>query len=166
VEFYRTVVERLAQLAKKARFDVRIAGESSGSDWMKVLVVNPAVRLVFSVEGETSGIVGMIVVPELEKEHINIARNRFNPPLPSNIEILEREGYDGKKLAVVVIQIWERVHATVLIPAKQLRNTKTYRDTGNFRVINNGGEFRLQAARYEPEIRLKDRLQDLLAFMP
>ena len=166
MEFYMTVVERLEQVANKASLDLHIAGESSRFDWMKLLLVNPRVKSRFSVEGETSAIVGMIVVPDPERAHVNEGWNSFDPPDRSTIENLERDGYKGKKVAVVVIQVWERLHATVLIPAKQLRQTKRYRDTGNFRILNNGGEFRLQAARYEPEIRLKDRLQDLLTFLP
>ena len=166
MEFYRTVVERLEPLAKKARLELHLDVASSHFDWMKPLLINPGVKQSFYLEGDKSAMVGMIVVPDPERKQSNKAWNRFDAPLPTHIEKLELDGYEGKRIAVVVIQVWERLRATVLIPARELRRTKTYRDTGTFTVVNNGGEFRIQTVRYEPEIKLKDKLEYLSSFLP
>ena len=118
------------------------------------------------MEGEHTAIVGMIVVPEPNRKHFNEAWNRFDPPLPSRLSQIERDGHDGKRLAVVTIQVWERERATVLIPIKDLERTKKYRDTGNFKVLKDCGEFRLQTARSESEVKLKDRLEQLVTLLP
>jgi hypothetical protein len=109
----------------------------------------------------------MIVVPEPERDYSDRAWNRFPPPLRRKIEDLERDGYEGKRLSVVIIQVWERERATVLVP-KELQNTKAYRDTGNFSILKNCGEFELQTVKRngEAEIKLRDRLEELLRLLP
>jgi len=55
-----------------------------------------------------------------------------------------------------------------LVPAKELQNTKAYRDTGNFSILKNCGEFKLQTVKRngEAEIKLRDRLEELLRLLP
>ena len=84
------------------------------------LLVGPGVRRRFAIEGNNSAIVGMILVPEPGRKHLNEAWNRFDAPLLSRIEQIEREGSDGKRLAVVIIQAWERETAAVVISVKDL----------------------------------------------
>jgi hypothetical protein len=164
-KFYESIIERLQALTKDN--GLIFHHESAPRfEWMQILLVNPGVRRRFAIEGEHSAIVGMIVVPKPGRKHSNEAWNRFDPPLPSRLSKIEREGHDGKRLVVVTVQIWERERTSVLIPVKDLERTRKYRETGNFKVLKDCGRFRLQTANFESEVRLKDRLDQLLTFLP
>ena len=75
-KFYQSVLERLSALASKSGLAFH-PETSPRFEWMQTILVSPRVRLRFAVEGKSSGIVGMIVVPEPERDYSVRAWNRF-----------------------------------------------------------------------------------------
>ena len=67
LKFHESIIERLEALAKTNSL-VFIPESAPGFEWMQTLLVSPGVRRRFALEGSSSGIVGMIVVPEEERE--------------------------------------------------------------------------------------------------
>jgi hypothetical protein len=79
---------------------------------------------------------------------------------------LERAGHEGQRISVVIVSLWERERATVLIPRKLLERLNRYRNTGDFRVKKDCGEFVLETPRDEENYKLKDRLEDIFQYIP
>ncbi len=135
------------------------------SELLDVLSVQPGVRHPFGIEGDLSVLVGFIVIPAPERKHSDKAWNRFDQDLRKRITKAEQEGYQGKSLSFVIIQIWEGEKRCVLIPFKELDTIPNFRETGNFTVLKDCSEFFLQKPSYEPRIRLKDRLEQIFEFL-
>jgi hypothetical protein len=135
------------------------------SELLDVLSVQHRVRHPFGIESDLSMLVGFILIPKPERNLSDRALNRFDQDLRKRITKAEQEGYQGKSLSFVIIQIWEGEKRCVLIPFKELDTIPNFRETGNFTVLKDCSEFFLQKPSYEPRIRLKDRLEQIFEFL-
>lgn len=135
------------------------------SELVDELSVQPGVRHSFGIEGNRSVLVGFIIIPDPKRKHSDKAWNRFDQDLRERIAKAEQEGYQGKSLSFVIIQIWEEEKRCVLISFKELDRILAFRQTGDFTVLKDCGEFFLQKLSYEPKIRLKDRLEQIFEFL-
>ena len=126
-----------------------------GFEWLLDIEARPGKRSFFSIEGATSGVVGMVSVPDIEREHSSQAWNRIKPPQTYKLQRLEWNGYEGKKVAFALFQIWEDERASVLIPLRELFKLKVFKDKGNFTVKKEGREFFLVTPRGDSPITLR-----------
>ncbi len=60
----------------------------------------------------------------------------------------------GKKVAFLLLQIWEEERVPVLIPLKELFKLKVFKDKGNFTPKKEGREFFLVTPRGDSPILL------------
>ena len=135
------------------------------SELLDVFSIQPGVRHSFGIEGDLSMLVGFIIVPDPKREHSEKAWNRFDQNLRERFAKAEQDGYQGKSLSFVIIQIWEGEKCCVLIPCKELNRIRKFRETGDFTVLKDCGEFFLQMPRDEPNIRLTHRLEKIFEFL-
>jgi len=77
------------------------------SELLDVFSIQPGVRHSFGIEGDLSMLVGFIIVPDPKREHSEKAWNRFDQNLRERFAKAEQDGYQGKSLSFVIIQIWE-----------------------------------------------------------
>ena len=164
-KYYDSVLERLKVLSDEHGLDFH-PETTERFEWMLRVLLAPRIRKRFALEGKSSAIVGMILVPEPSRKHDDVAWNRFEKSLRLRIEQIERDGYDGKGLSIVIVQVWERERSTVVLPHRELEKTKRYRDTGNFKIKNDCGEFFLETAAYEATVKLSNRLEAVLKLLP
>jgi len=154
VSYYDGVLPELKKLAEE-RGCVFEPSPKPGFEWLLDIEASPGKRSFFSIECTSSGIVGMISVPALDREYSNRAWNRIEPPQRYNLQRLEWNGYAGKKVVFTLLQIWEDERAAVLIPLRELFNLKVFKDKGNFTVKKEGSEFFLVTPRGDSPISLE-----------
>ena len=129
--------------------------------------MRPRRRTFFGVDDKKNkrAILGMVLVPEPTREYSNLAWNRFELLLREKLAKLVKNGHEGSAISCVLVQIWEAEKRAVVIPLKDLNRVKSFRDTGDFRVKKDSGEFVLETPKWEDNIRLKNRLEELLTFI-
>ena len=153
MSYYDGVLPELKKLAEE-RGLVFEPSPKPGFEWLLDIVASPGKRSFFSIEGNDAGVVGMVSVPALDREHSSKAWNRIEPPQRYNLQRLEWNGYGGKKVAFTLLQIWEDERASVLIPLRELFKLKVFKDKGNFTVKKEGREFFLVTPRGDSPISL------------
>lgn len=167
--FYNQVFPGLQKKTEErgCRFYSRGTPRTLMSELLDELSVQPRVRSPFGIENDHSVLVGIIVIPKPERKHFGRAWNRFEPPMREKLKRAEQQGFKGKPLSFVVIQVWERERSCVLIPYKDLVSIPKFRETGNFTVLKDdgGGGYFLQKPRHEPKIRLKEHLEQIFDFL-
>lgn len=107
----------------------------------------------------------MVFVPDPSREHSDQAWNRIEPPLREKLLRLEKVGHEGSVISCVLLQVWESDKWTIIIPLKELLRLKTFRDTGDFRMKKDSGDFVLKTPRWEDNIRLKNRWEELFTLI-
>ena len=106
MSYYDSVLPELKKLAGE-RGLVFEPSPKPTFEWLLDIEVNPGKRSFFSIEGTESGVVGMVVVPAVGREHSTVAWNRIEQPQKYNLQRLEWNGYGGKRVAFALLQIWE-----------------------------------------------------------
>ena len=91
-ELKRLSIERSLTFAPSTR---------SGFEWILQIEVNPGKRSFFSIEGENSGEIRIVVVPAVGREYSNRAWNRIETPQRDKLQRLEWNGYEGKQVALL-----------------------------------------------------------------
>ncbi|WHZ23158.1 MAG: hypothetical protein OJF47_002270 [Nitrospira sp.] len=162
--YYGKVLEEIKRLSEERGVEF-VSQAKEG--WELANFVRPRKRTFFGIEDKKNkrAIVGMLLVPEPTREHSNLAWNRFEPPLREKLAKLEKNGHEGSAISCVLVQIWETEKRAIVIPLKDLDRVKSFRDTGDFRVKKDSGEFVLETPRWEDNIKLKSRLAELFAFI-
>lgn len=153
MSYYDGVLPELKKLAEE-RGLVFEPSPKPGFEWLLDIEASPGKRSFFSIEGPDTGVVGMVSVPALDREHSSKAWNRIESPQRYNLQRLEWNGYGGKKVAFTLLQIWEDEQASVLIPLRELFKLKVFKDKGNFTVKRVGREFFLVTPRGDSPIPL------------
>ena len=127
----------------------------------------PMQRTSYFIEGSKSGVVGFVFVPDLKRKHRDIGWNQLYDPALSVFRKLEAEGYEGKQVHTVLIQVWPGPF-TPIIPLGILEQTAEFISKGWFHVKNNDrGDFVLmRSLKYEGgNLRLDWRLEDVFKFL-
>jgi hypothetical protein len=164
VNYYDSVLGQLKKLAE-IRGLVFEPSPKAGFEWLLEVGVNPGKRTFFSMEGTGSGVVGMVVVPDIDREHSNRAWNRIEPPQRYKLQQLEWNGYEGKRVAFTLLQVWEDERASVLIPLGDLFKLKVFKGKGNFTVKKEGKRFSLITPRWDSPMELKTGTETVLSLL-
>jgi len=162
--YYRNVLGEIKKLSEERGLEF-VSQAKDG--WDLNSFVQPRKRIFFGIadKGNKRAILGMVFVPDPKREYSDQAWNRFEPPLRERLSRLEKMGHDGSAITCVLVQVWESAKRTIVIPLKELDRVKRFRDTGDFRVKKDSGEFVLETQRWEDIIRLKNRLEELFTFI-
>lgn len=163
-QYYKKILDLIKRLSEERGLEF-VSQAKEG--WELNSFVRPRRRTFFGIDDRKSkrAILGMVLVPEPTREYSNLAWNRFEPPLREKLAKLEKNGHEGSAIACVLVQIWESDKRTIVIPLKELDRIKRFRDTGDFRVKKDSGEFVLETPRWEENIRLKNRVEELFTFI-
>jgi hypothetical protein len=163
-QYYRKVLEEIKKLSEERGLEFVFQAKEG---WELNSFVQPRKRTFFGIDDKKNkrAILGMILVPEPNRAYSDQAWNRIEPPLREKLSRLEKAGHDGSAITCVLVQVWESDKRTIVIPLKELDRIKRFRDTGDFRVKKDGGEFLLETPRWEDNIRLKNRLEELVTFI-
>lgn len=102
------------------------------SEWELDHLAKPRNRTAYIIEGTNSAVVGFVLVPG-RREHANKAWNRFEDELRSKLCELDFSEHEGKRIRVVIIQIWSSIDALIL-PVQDLEQVSGYKSTGDFTV--------------------------------
>jgi len=162
--YYRKVFAEIKKLSEERGLEF-VSQAKEG--WELNSFVRPRKRTFFGVDDKKNNraILGVVLVPEPAREYSNLAWNRFEPPLREKLAKFEKNGHEGSVISCVLVQILEAEKRTIVIPLKDLDRVKRFRDTGDFRVKKDSGEFVLETQRWEDNIRLKNRLEELFTFI-
>lgn len=106
-------------------------------------------------------ILAVVLVPKPEREHSYTAWNRLEAPLREKLLGFERNGYSEGAISCQIVQVWETDKRVILVPLKLLDSLKGFRDKGNFTIKKDSEGYTLVTPRWEENIKLKDRLEDL-----
>lgn len=157
--FYGKVLEQIKKLS--ADRGLEFVAEAK-EEWELKTFVQPRRRTFFGIEdkGKNRAILGMVLVPDPAREYSDLAWNRIEEPLRNKLSSFEKNGYEGTVFVCVLMQVWEADKRTILVPLKELERVKRYRDTGDFRIKRDGGQFFLETPKWEDNIKLKDRLEE------
>ena len=163
-QYYKKILEQIKRLSEERGLEF-ISQAKEG--WELSNFVQPRRRTFFGIDDKKNkrAILGMVLVPEPAREHSNLAWNRFEPTLREKLAKLEKNGHEGSAISCVLVQIWESDKRAIVIPLKELNRIKIFRDKGDFRVKKDSGEFVLETPRWEDNIRLKNRLEELFTFI-
>ena len=163
-QYYRKVLEEIKRLSEERGLEFIYQAKEG---WELSSFAQPRRRTFFGIDDKKNkrAILGMALVPEPTRKHSDLAWNRFEPPLREKLSKLQKTGHEGSAIACVLVQIWESDKRTIVIPLKELDRIKRFRDTGDFRVKKDSGEFVLETPRWEDNIRLKNRLEELFTFI-
>lgn len=153
MSYYDGVLPELKKLAEERNLVFK-PSPKPGFEWLLDIEASPGKRSFYSIEGTQSGVVGMVSVPALDREHSSKAWNRIEPAQRYNLQRLEWNGYEGKKVSFALLQIWEDERVSVLIPLRELFKLKVFKDKGNFTVKKEGREFFLVTPRGDSPIAL------------
>ncbi len=162
--YYRKVLEEIKRLSEERGLEF-VSQAKEG--WELTSFVRPRRRTFFGIDDKKNkrAIVGMVLVPEPTREHSNLAWNRFESPLREKLARFQRNGHEGSAISCVLVQIWESDKRAIVIPLKELEGVKSFRDTGDFRVKKDSGEYVLETPRWDDNIRLKNRLEEIFTFI-
>ena len=132
-------------------------------EWELTSFVGPGKRTFFGIEDKTKGkaILGVIVVPDPKREQSDSAWNRIEAQLRDKLSSLE----SGSMITCLFLQVWEEDKRVVLIPLNELKRLKGFRDTGDFHVKRDGGEFFLVTPRWDDPIKLKTGVEQLFTLL-
>jgi hypothetical protein len=163
-KYYRKVLEEIKKLSEERGLDF-VSQAKEG--WELNSFVRPRRRTFFGIDDKKNKrtILGMVLVPEPKREYSDQAWNRVEPPLREKLSKFENTGYEGSAISCVLVQVWESDKRTIVIPLKELDRIKRFRETGDFRVKKDSGEFVLETPRWEDNVRLKNRLEELFTFI-
>ena len=163
-QYYRKVLEKIKKLSEERGLEF-VSQAKEG--WELTAFVRPRRRTFFGIDDKKNkrAILGMVLVPEPTREYVDQAWNRFERPLREKLSKLEKAGHEGSAISCVLVQVWESDKRTILIPLKELDRIKGFRDTGDFKVKKDSGEFLLETPRWDDNIRLKNRLEELFTFI-
>jgi hypothetical protein len=164
VSYYDGVIPELKKLAEE-RGLLFEPSPKPGFEWLLDIEANPGKRSFFSLEGTDSGVVGVISIPALDREHSSKAWNRIEPPQKYKLQRLEWNGYGGKKVVFALLQIWEEERASVLIPLQELFKLKVFKDKGNFTVKKDGRDFCLVTPRGDSPIMLRTGIEKVFTLL-
>lgn len=161
--FSQTVLEELRRLTEEKCLEFGVEKQ----EWELHPYVQPGKRTFFSIEDKKGkrAIIGMILVPNPKRMHSDKAWNRIEEPLRDKLSNFERNGLAGETIKCILVQIWETQRRIVLVPLKELNRVREFRDSGDFHIKEESGEFFLQTPRWDENIRLKDRLDDLFNYL-
>ena len=164
LSYYESVFPELKRFSEERGLDFT-PSPKPGFEWLLTIEVNPGKRSFFSIEGADSGVIGLVVVPASGREHSSRAWNRISPPQAYKLQCLEWNGYQGKKVAFTLLQVWEDEFASVLIPLKELFKLKVFKDKGNFTVNKDGREFHLVTPRGDSPIMLRTGIEKVFTLL-
>lgn len=164
MSYYEGVLPELKKLAEE-RNCIFAPSPKPGFEWLLDIEASPGKRSFFSIECTDSGVVGMVSVPALDREHSSIAWNRIEPPKTYKLQRLEWNGYGGKKVVFALLQIWEDECASALIPLRELFKLKVFKDKGNFTVKKDGREFFLVTPRGDSPITLRTGTESVFSLL-
>jgi hypothetical protein len=164
-KYYETVLRKLKKMAEERGY--QFCSEAR-SEWHLDTLAQPGRHVFYGVETDHSSVLGFVMVPEPGRGHSDRAWNRFNANTRGwkVLEQLNDRGWEGKRVAVVFVQVWEDEREEVLIPLKILKRLPGFNRTGDFTVKRVAiGQYAIVTPSWDDEVFLQVKLEHLFTFL-
>ena len=144
-------LDELKQLCNQRRLPIR--------------VLKYGERIYFVIKSEISLLLGFFTTPDAMRIWDDRAWNRISNSPNSSLRTLHGTKEQGKTIKGLVIQVWLSENAAVILPLDTLNKVSTFRETGDFNVMNDSRGFYLRAPKNENNIYLEIGIENIFKYL-